>query len=188
MSQQKLLADVIHVLEMTGSQHMVTGSFASSLQGEPRLTHDIDLVVSIPPSAVSTLMRTFPPPEYSLSEESIFEAISNKTMFNLLHGTEGDKVDFWMLTDEPFDVSRFNRRRKIEALGIHLWVSSPEDTILAKLRWSRMSGGSEKQLTDAVRVFEVQQEILDVKYLRDWVLALELEREWELLLQKAGFS
>ena len=28
-------------------------------------------------------------------------------MFNLLALTEGDKVDFWILTEEPFDRSRF---------------------------------------------------------------------------------
>jgi hypothetical protein len=43
-----------------------------------------------------------------------------------------------------------------------IWVSSPEDTILAKLRWADISGGSEKQFTDALRVFEVQQGNVDI--------------------------
>lgn len=33
-------------------------------------------------------------------------------------------------------------------LGIPMKVSSPEDTILMKLRWSELSGGSEKQYID----------------------------------------
>ena len=36
------------------------------------------------------------------------------------------------------------------AWGIVLKVSTPEDTILAKLRWARRYGGSEKQFTDAL--------------------------------------
>ncbi len=41
MSQQELLKRVITALKNTSIQYMLTGSLVSSLQGEPRLTHDI---------------------------------------------------------------------------------------------------------------------------------------------------
>ena len=44
MSQQELLRKVIEILDGTGIQYMLTGSVALSLQGEPRSTHDIDMV------------------------------------------------------------------------------------------------------------------------------------------------
>jgi hypothetical protein len=47
-------------------------------------------------------------------------------------------------------------------------VSRPEDTILAKLSWAKKSGGSEKHFTDALRVYEVQYEKLDISYLQSW--------------------
>lgn len=47
MSQQELLSKVIQVLEDVGIDYMLTGSLVSSLQGEPRYTNDIDIVVSI---------------------------------------------------------------------------------------------------------------------------------------------
>jgi hypothetical protein len=47
MSQQELLAKVIRTLEQLGIEYMVTGSIASSMQGEPRSTHDIDIVVDL---------------------------------------------------------------------------------------------------------------------------------------------
>jgi hypothetical protein len=31
-------------------------------------------------------------------------------MFNLIEVNSGDTVDFWILTDQPFDVSRFARK------------------------------------------------------------------------------
>ena len=43
----------------------------------------------------------------------------------------GDKVDFWILTDEPFDRSRFARKYEEDMLGFGFMVSRPEDTILA---------------------------------------------------------
>lgn len=73
-----------------------------------------------------------------------------------------------MLTDDPFDRSRFARRQRVEALGLSLAVSAPEDTILMKLHWAQQAGGSEKQVTDALRVFELQASTLDVAYLEEW--------------------
>lgn len=185
MSQQQLLATVIRAVEESGSQYMLTGSFASSLQGEPRLTHDIDLVLLAPETAIPKLLASFPPPDFFLDKKSVEEAITAKTMFSLLNVVEGDKVDFWILTDDPFDVSRFSRKRRENALGMELFVSTPEDTILAKLRWAKMSGGSEKQFRDSLRVYEVQHHSLDVNYLREWVAALGLDEYWTRLLKEA---
>ncbi|MCE2396728.1 hypothetical protein J4G02_19545, partial [Candidatus Poribacteria bacterium] len=83
--------------------------------------------------------------------------------------------DFWMLTDEPFDQSRFSRKYTEDVMGFSLQVSSPEDTILAKLKWAQLSGGSEKQFADALRVYEIQYGKLDLVYLVDWAKALDVE-------------
>jgi hypothetical protein len=179
MSQQELLTRVIQVLNSAGVDYMLTGSMASSLQGEPRSSHDIDLVVALPASAAKELVAAFPPPDYYLPEDFILDAVQKRSMFNLLSMTEGEKVDFWLLTDEPFDQSRFARKREEEVLGLRLKVSAPEDTILAKLRWAQLAGGSEKQFTDALRVYELQRPKLDLPYLEHWVVQLGLESLWK---------
>ncbi len=179
MSQQELLNRVVQVLDAAGIAYMVTGSVASSLQGEPRATHDIDLVVAIPASAADYLIQAFPSPDFYLDRESILEAIAHRSMFNLIDVTEGNKVDFWVLTDEPFDKARFARRESRQVEGSHLAVSRPEDTILMKLRWSEMSGGSEKQFTDALRVYEVQFGRLDMEYLDEWAARLGITLLWK---------
>ena len=89
-------------------------------------------------------------------------------MFNLLDTTEGDKAGFWILTDEPFDISRFDRKYEENVFGFKMKISRPEDTILAKLKWAKLSGGSEKQFTDSIRVYEVQYGNLDMRYLQNW--------------------
>jgi predicted nucleotidyltransferase len=186
MPQQELLRQVVRALEETRCAYMLTGSFASSLQGEPRLSHDIDLVVEIRPESIPAFVGRFPATKYHLDEEAIRQAVRTRGMFNLLHMEEGDKVDFWMVTDEPFDVSRFGRRRKEEVLGMSLDVSTPEDTILAKLRWGKSSGGSDKQFHDALRVFQVQSGALDLTYLHRWVAVLGLEEEWARVQKRAA--
>jgi len=179
------LKKVIDTLERSGIDHMITGSMASSLQGEPRSTHDIDIIVAVQEADIENLVEAFSPPRYYLDAESIREAISRKSMFNLLDVVEGDKVDFWVLTNEPFDQSRFARKYFEDVMGMRLKVSRPEDTILAKLYWAVKSGGSEKHLTDALRVFEVQYDTLDLSYLKKWVVALSLEEIWNRLQEEA---
>lgn len=80
------------VLENAGIPYMVTGSLASSSQGEPRSTHDIDLLVQLGPKHVGSLMEAFPSPDFYLSESSIREAIRDQRMFNLLELATGDKM------------------------------------------------------------------------------------------------
>ncbi len=185
MSESQLLTRVARTLDDLEVEYMVTGSIASSMQGEPRATHDIDLVVNLRPADVGALIQVFQPPDFYLSEESMHEAVRVRGMFNLLDVNEGDKVDFWMLTDEAFDHSRFARRQAEEFEGTRVWVSSPEDTILAKLRWAELSGGSEKQFGDALRVFEIQGPNLDRAYLEYWVGQLKLESWWQRLQDEA---
>lgn len=164
---------------------MVTGSVASSLQGEPRATHDIDLVVEISAHQIDKLLKAFPSPEFYLSAEAVREAVRSRGMFNLISVAEGDKVDFWLLTEEPFDQSRFARKYVEEVFGIPLNVSRPEDTILQKLKWAAISGGSSKLYTDALRVLEVQHGVLDLEYLEAWANRLGVAELWNRLKAEA---
>ena len=106
-------------------------------------------------------------------------------MFNLTDVVEGDKVDFWILTNQAFDQSRFAPKYTEDVLDMRLKVSSPEDTILAKLQWAVKSGGSEKQFIDALRIFEVQHGSLELDYLNRWVVALGIEEMWKRLQDEA---
>jgi hypothetical protein len=168
MSQPELLNHVVSILDTAGIEFMVTGSIVSSLQGEPRSTHDVDLIANLSFSQGEALLAAFSAPDYYLAESSVRDAIQRGSIFNLLANKQGDKVVFWMLKPDPFDRSRFARRTKIDFEGTALNVSTPEDTILAKFVWSKLSGGSEKQFHDALRVYELQFANLDLAYLDSW--------------------
>ena len=176
---------MVAALEGAGIAHMVTGSLASSIQGEPRATHDLDFVVTITPLAIAPLVASFPEDEFYLDPESVREAIARRDMFNLISLASGDKVDFWLLTDDAFDQSRFARRAVQLLMGLQVPVSTPEDTILQKLRWAKMAGGSERQLGDAVGVYEVQAARLDQGYLDHWAAELEVEELLQWVRERA---
>lgn len=120
-----------------------------------------------------------------LDAGSIMDAIKRQGMFNLLDVNSGDKVDFWIVTNEPFDQSRFARRYTEEVTGMRITVTSPEDTILAKMRSAKLSGGSEKQFVDALRVYEVQFKCLNIDYLQSWAKRLDIESILQKLQEAA---
>jgi hypothetical protein len=154
---------------------MISGSFASSIQGEPRLTHDIDFVIQVHRKDIPAILREFKKPDYYVSETAIYEAFENKSSFNVIDVVEGDKIDFWLLMDDAYDKMRFSRRKEMVIWGEKIFVSAPEDTILKKLHWSKLCGGSQKQEFDARKVFEHNQDVLDREYLHTWSAYLGVE-------------
>ena len=167
----------VEALSKSGIDYMLTGSLVSSMQGEPRATHDIDFIVIASVNSIESFLTFFSLDEYYYDFDAAQVAIDTGGMFNILSDT-GDKVDIWALTDSEFDQSRFFRKQEIELLGYRVYVSSPEDTILVKLFWSKQSGGSEKQLFDAAKVFGMQQGILDMEYFERWIQKLSLEDQF----------
>lgn len=185
MSQQELLKRVVEALDRLHIPCMLTGSLVSSLQGEPRATHDVDLLIDLEVKNVGPLLAALSDPNFYLSRTAVDEAVRNRRMFNLLETTTGDKIDFWLVTPEPFDQSRFQRRRSACVGDLTVDVSTPEDTIVMKLKWAKASGGSQKQFDDALRVFEVQTGNLDLKYIDHWVRALDVSDLWQRILDEA---
>lgn len=175
MSQTQLLIEAVRALESAGVGYLLSGSLASSLQGEPRATHDIDLVIEVDTRVVDALAEAFGTDAYFFDHVAARDALDRRLMFNLIDIHGGDKIDFWPLTDDPFDTSRFARRVSVRAFGTDLQVSSPEDTILQKLRWAVACGGSERQVNDAAGVYEVHVGTLDEAYLDRWARTLKVE-------------
>lgn len=185
MSQPELLKRLVLALDVVGIPYMLTGSVVSSLQGEPRSTHDIDVIVELDRTAADRLAQMFPESQFYWTDIAIREALAHRSMFSIMDNATGDKIDLWLLTDEPFNQSRFARRQPTMLFGIKVFVSRPEDTIVQKLRWAAMSGGSEKHLRDALGVYEVHREGLDRTYIDRWTDQLGLMDSWRRLQAEA---
>jgi len=161
-----VVRQVLEELANAGIDYMVVGSFASSLYGERRDTHDIDLVVVLPREAVKPLAERLGA-EYYFDADAALEAVERGDMFNIIHFESGDKVDFWMLADDEFRRTQFSRRRPVSAWGITAFVEAPEDTVLSKLLWNEISP-SDRQINDVRGILGIQKESLDYDYLRRW--------------------
>jgi len=185
MREQDLLSLLVRTLEGAGAPYLLTGSFASSLQGYPRAAGNLDVVAGLEAGGVRELKRTFPPPGFELDEEAALRAVAQGESFALLDAESGIRVDFWPASDSPFDRSRFARRRVEDFQGLRLTVSAPEDTVLSKLYWGVRWGEAEKQAEDALGVYELQHSRLDLEYLRRWAAELGVAGELAELEKKA---
>jgi len=86
----------------------------------------------------------------------------------------------------PPSSERFARRYAEDIAGVRLFMSRPEDTILSKLRWAEMCGGSEKQLHDVLRIYEVQHDRLNIQHIETWVDRLDVRALWERVKSDAS--
>ena len=164
-------------LDRAGVGYFVGGSLASSLQGEPRSTNDIDLVVDLPEERVGALVAALGP-DFEVDEVALRRAARERSSWNVFHVPPlFTKIDLFMLREEPFDGSEFARRRPVEVrAGRRLFVKSPEDTVLRKLLWYRQGGEvSERQWRDVVEVLRQSRAVLDVAYLDVWAGRLGVE-------------
>jgi hypothetical protein len=165
--QQAFLEAVVRALQQAGVTYAITGSVASNFWGTPRLTHDVDVLVVLPPDQVGPVVAAFSG-QFYVSEQAARDAAATHHMFNIIDTAGGFKADFWVSAQDPFSQSMLSRRRRVELLpGLEAFIGSPEDVLLHKLLWHKLTP-SQRQLGDAAGIAAVQAGQLDLDYLRDW--------------------
>ena len=176
------VAYVVDALDAAQVPYMVTGSFASSVHGEPRATQDLDIVVRPTLQSLDRLLKAFPDDRFYVSVDAAHDALRRRGMFNVIEFSSGWKIDLLICKDRPFSEEEFGRRREISLGDQTLSIASAEDVILAKLEWARL-GGSARQLEDVAAIVRIQREQLDLDYIKTWAPTLGVADLWLQLLE-----
>lgn len=160
---------------------MVVGSMASMTYGEPRMTHDLDVVIHILPRDAQKLESIFPHSEFYCPPLELMQSeIVHQGQFNLIHHESGLKIDLVIRKNTEHALCEFGRKRRVPFWqGSEIFLASPEDIIIKKLEYYRL-GGSEKHLKD-IRGILAETEIDEI-YLADWVSKLGLTKEWQQVI------
>src|SRR5947199_7296215 len=101
MNEIDIVRDISHRFEQAGIPYMLTGSMAMNYYAQPRMTRDIDVVIAIgmkDADRVVALVR----PDYYVSEENIQEALTQESIFNLIHQESVIKVDCIIRKSTPY--------------------------------------------------------------------------------------
>lgn len=182
--QKDFLEFILKKLTEFKIHYMICGSLVSSLYGEPRPTYDIDIIINSSPIQLKKFVQSFPDDRFYADLEMANDAFQNRSMFNIIDLESGWKADFILLKSDDFSQTEFSRRNHQKILGLELSVISAEDTILSKLVWPKM-GESERQFRDALGVFILQRETLDIEYLKSWAKKLEVEILLHKIIEQA---
>lgn len=179
---------VAAAVEAAGGAYFVGGSLASSLQGEPRATNDIDLVLDLPLGRVDALVQALGS-DFEVDVQQLRDALLHGTSANIFYLPWVVKVDLFGHAHGPFDESEFSRRQSIAVRddGSTLFVKTAEDTILRKLLWYAQGGQvSGRQWRDVLGVLEAHPRALDDAYLDRWATALQIEPLLSRARREAG--
>ena len=159
---------------------MITGSVAGVFYGEPRVTHDVDLVLALKQSDTARIGELFPLEEfYCPPEEIILQEVlrAQRGHFNLIHHQSGFKADVYLANRDPLHRWALSARRMVEVDGEPVYVAPLEYVIVRKLEFFR-EGGSEKHLRDIESMLRVSGELLREDVLRRWMIARGVEETW----------
>ena len=131
-----------------------------------------------PPASLDALVRSMAPEQYYVDADAARDALARRSMFNVVDLASGWKVDLIVRKNRPFSRSEFARRMPLTLLDVPVFVASAEDTIVAKVEWSKQSGGSERQRRDVAGILATVGRDLDRDYVERWIRGLDLEEEW----------
>ena len=170
----------IQRLEQAGIPYVVTGSVAVIVYGDPRMTHDIDLVVELHRSHIAALIHAFPedqfycPPVEVITTEA---ARSTRGHFNIIHHDTGFKADIYPVGNDALLAWAIKHARTFDLGGLTLQVAPPEYVIVKKLEFYR-EGKSAKHLSDIAGMLAASADLIDFKLLNEKLELYGLKHEW----------
>ena len=167
-------------MEHLGLRYLICGSVAAMLYGEPRVTHDIDLIVFLTSEDAGRLRNVFPFPDFYLPPPEIISselAKESKGQFNIIHTETGLKADIFTVGKDELHAWAFRNGREYSIGNLSIKLAPPEYVIIRKLEYFR-EGGSGKHLRDIRAMLEVSGDLIRRSELEEWIRRRELNVEW----------
>jgi hypothetical protein len=171
-------------LEAVNVPYMVTGATAAIFYGQPRVTNDLDVVVSLDEAGRSALLREFAEADFYVPPESVIraeQARAQRGHFNVIHLESGFKADIYLAGSDPLHAWALPRRRRVQWTDVlAVSVAPPEYVILRKLEYYR-EGGSAKHPSDIRAIRDITP--LDETLMTPWLEKLGLAAIWQEVIR-----
>jgi hypothetical protein len=133
---------------------------ATGILGEPRLTHDVDVIISVTETTLEPLLNAARDLGFSFSLTTVKGDLAERGTFRLGFGQSWADV---IAASTDLERSAFTRVKRYTVLGVEANYPSPEDFILLKL-----IPGRPKDLLDIESVITRHADRLDRRYLQQW--------------------
>lgn len=181
MQDLNLFALYIDILVKCNIPYFVTGSVASIVYGDPRLTHDIDLVINLNNFNVDVFLKAFPLDQFYCPPEEIIRTEINRSSrghFNLIHHETGFKADIYLTNNSEFQLWAMNNSKQINFAGSTINIAPAEYVIIMKLEFFK-EGNGHKHLSDIKSMLVNSGDQIDFSLLNKLINEKELTTEWK---------
>lgn len=181
---------VLDALEAAQLKYLVGGAVAVWAWGDVHATRDLDLVIELPVEAIADLSRELTqrgmlvPPDIILD---ILLAPRGDLAINAIHMYSGYKAELFLLRPGDDYRAQALERRLLADLGPPLgvvWVHSPEDLILNKLRYFVISR-QPRHVRDVVSILYTLEPELEMDYIALWAERLGVTEAWQEVQEEA---
>ncbi len=164
MTESELVAHVVSALEEAGLPYMLAGSFATFAYGLPRSTKDVDFVVDLSQPGFDRAVELMGH-HLLLDPQQHLETKTWTRRYILTARESAFKVELFIKDADPHHIEQWSRKSIMWSSIVRrkVWMPSPEDVVIQKLRWGRP-----QDLIDAEHVLAVQAHTLDWRYLEKW--------------------
>ena len=183
MQEPNLFAIYTDILSQNGIKYFITGSVASIVYGDPRMTHDIDLVISLNKYDIDKLIKAFPIDNfYCPPREIILNEINRASRghINLIHNETGFKADIYLIGNDEFQHWAMENIVEIDFLGGIIYVAPVEYVIIKKLEFYKESN-SQKHILDIKSILENSEHLINFELLSSKIKLFGLAKIWELI-------
>lgn len=168
--QEDALVHLVDIFDAIGLPYLLTGSLAASTHGMPRMTRDVDVLID-PDRDHRIPLKKALLEDFNTDPDVVDEAVRTRSMFNIIHPYTFSKIDV-IVRDLLKDPDRvLERSVPVEILGRVVRTISPEDLVVANLRWAEQSR-SVMQLRDVHWLLRLPD--LDTEYLNSRILQYRL--------------
>ena len=181
MTLEQAAGLVLGALDDAGVAHMLVGGLTSNYYGIPRATQDVDVVVQLTGRDQLTRVADSLGSGFTIDAQVSFETITGNARYVIRLPATPFVVELFVLGEDPFQQARFRRRVSIAIpqIGEHVYLPTPEDVVVQKIRWGRP-----KDLEDAKDVMAVQGEALDMDYIEVWCTRHDTQQRLRAILEQ----
>lgn len=173
--------DLFRTLSQLPFPYCLMGALALGAWGTPRATHDLDAMIAIDHTDRPQLLQALR--AFGFMEDTRW-AEHNPMIrdFHVRLQRGAIPVDL-MLPKDDHDQACLARRRQYELDNLPLWIISPEDLVVHKLK-----AGRAQDFIDVLSVLQRQAVSLNRAYITDWTKRLGIWEEWQYVQSQAESS
>ena len=160
--------------------YVVTGSVASIIYGEPRITHDIDIVLVLPDIKVKEFIKAFPVDELYIPPLEIIKNEIKREIrghCNIIHHETGFKADIYFAGENELPLWAIETAKEIPFFGSKIMVAPPEYVIIKKLEFYK-EGKAQKHINYINAIIKNSKEFIDINLLNTLLAKYGLEKVW----------